>query len=117
MFPDNDDEKKKHNWLQIFEIYCTNFFGFGHVNGIHFQTAKFKHSCGPNCEITWNENKYEIRTVSKIKSGEELRINRIRYYIELKPLAFRKNCIKHYLGYECNCDLCKTETLHGDNNR
>ena len=105
---------KKQNWLQIFEIYCTNFLGFGHVNGIHFKTAKFKHSCGPNCEIAWNEEKSasEIRTVSKILSGEELFINRYRYFLELQPVTFRKNYIKSNLGFECTCDLCIMETLH-----
>ena len=121
MFLDDDINNKLiklTKWLQIFEIYATNFFGPGHINGIPFKTTKFKHSCNPNCEITWNydKNESEIRTVSKIKSGEELRISRYRVFVEMQPVAFRKNWIKSNFGFECACDLCQIETLHEELN-
>ena len=63
------EEKQKgyQRFVDIIGIYNTNCF----ENGLGIKTARFNHSCCSNANAYWNkeDNKTEIRVVSKIKAG------------------------------------------------
>ena len=60
-------QKRFQRFVDIIGIYNTNCF----ENGLGIKTARFNHSCCSNANAYWNkeDNKTQIRVVSKIKAG------------------------------------------------
>ena len=60
-------QKRFQRFVDIIGIYDTNCF----ENGLGIKAARFNHSCCSNANAYWNkeDNKTQIRVVSKIKAG------------------------------------------------
>ena len=76
---------------------------------LSINASKFNHSCGTNAEFsTSDEGDVEIKTTSKIKSGEEItftyRIKAMQTWQERQDFLYQFYCIN------CNCHLCHTES-------
>ena len=101
--------------FKIYGIYRTN----GFETGVGIQFARFNHSCCSNAEAMWNEEDEtsEIRSVSKIKTGEEITLSYNWKQLSMKDLKTRQNSLLFNWGFKCCCDICKEEEVKPDDGK
>ena len=86
--------------------------------GIH--AASFNHSCRPNTSLVSPENSYEyfVRTITKIKAGEEITLCYNYSLCAMKSKETRQKIIQdpgeNYFGFICACNDCKFGTEDKD---
>lgn len=104
--------KDEEKMFQIYGIYRTNSF----ENGVAINFARFNHSCCSNAEAMWNEeeNASEIRSVSKIKAGEEITLTYNWKQLAMKNWKTRQDNLWYNWGFKCCCDVCKEEESNPD---
>ena len=109
----NINDRTKEKLENMIGIYVTN----AHQKGVGIQASRFNHSCTPNAEVIWNDEKNirEIRTVTKIKIGDEISVTYLRANMLMKNLQDRQNFLQYQWGFKCTCDLCLQEELKCDN--
>jgi len=99
--------------IKIARIYKTNGFS----SGVQIKTARFNHSCQSNAESSLISNVSEIRSVTKIRKGEEICINYHWLKMSMKPLNERQCFLLNTWAFECECNLCveecKNKNIHG----
>ena len=96
----------------IFDVICIFVSNIQRTDDkavLSINASKFNHSCGTNAEFsTSDEGDVEIKTTSKIKSGEEItftyRIKAMQTWQERQDFLYQFYCIN------CNCHLCHTES-------
>jgi len=95
--------------IEILGICKTNCF----PSGVLLKTSRFNHSCASNAELIiggeGEKGNCEIRTVSKIKSGDEITINYHKVETGLIKKAERQEILLEYWGFECHCPVCEEE--------
>ena len=102
-----DDQIMVKHVKNIVGIFNTNKF----ESGVGIKSSRFNHSCSSNAEQMWNtsEEFREIRSVSKIKAGDEITINYGLRHTSMKKIKIRQTFLSNW-GFLCECDLCKEET-------
>ena len=71
------------------------------------EACLFNHSCMPNCILSFDGLRLEIRTIAPVASGEELTIA----YTELYALGTdRRSALQHAKRFECACSRCLSPT-------
>ena len=96
--------------LGLYGIVKTNAFSLGtddqpRHSGVFDILSRLNHSCIPNCERWWNEEKgmETLYTIKSIETGEELTI---QYHGELRRIQ-RRNYILQVWRFDCNCECCR----------
>ena len=115
---------------EVTEIYMTNQCKDKGANNLPEQNlrvpiniCKFRHACDSKTIIlkTPGENLYQLRSVSKIDLGEEIRICFLTdgngNFNGMWNLAKRQQYLQLAHGFKCDCDLCQIEEQNGDNYR
>jgi SET domain-containing protein len=92
----NDDEADRRLGRYLFEVKKDiNIDGTSREN-----TARYiNHSCKPNCEIYFSKGRVNVRSLRKIKAGEELNYDYGDEYFE-GIIGGKKHC---------RCEKCKTD--------
>jgi len=70
------------------------------------KTSQINHSCKPNCDFFFTGDTQNVRTIDRIRKGEELFIT---YERVGKSMPDREDRIPHLLrnfGFECFCQFC-----------
>ncbi|KAJ3252438.1 hypothetical protein HK103_001557 [Boothiomyces macroporosus] len=90
---------------------ATEDYGRGNVNGqglkgvgLYHIASIISHSCRPNVEFRFNDNS-ELSIVALTDLTRETEL--LACYVPMT--ADRRNAIKTRYGFECKCDLCKSE--------
>ena len=72
-------------------------------------TALLNHSCAPNCVLTYDGNRVEVRTLCEVAAGTEL----CHSYVELcQPTAVRQRVLAEGYGFVCRCARCVDGLSH-----
>ena len=101
--------------LEIVCIYATNSILF-ESEGVPIKISQFHHSCWPNAYVTYQDRHFEVRTIAKIKAGQEISINRTPCSLlsNLLPKPMRVQILKSLLHRICTCNFCQnTENDRG----
>ena len=101
--------------LEIVCIYATNSILF-ESEGVPIKISQFHHSCWPNAYVTYQDRHFEVRTIAKIKAGQEISINRTPCSLlsNLLPKPMRVQILKSLLHRFCTCNFCQnTENDRG----
>ena len=86
----------------IFGIFFTN-----NVNGGVCLTVRFNHACYANAEGYYGTDAIlEVRTVKKVKKGQEICTNHSWDLTFMRPTAERKIMVMNRLGTICECESC-----------
>lgn len=91
-------------------IFCTNALPQGPQTEdavLCPATARFNHSCAPNCEYLWIDaiGENEVRVVQNVEPGEELSVNYLGDAIRL-PAVERRRAIYEAFRFKCCCRAC-----------
>lgn len=73
---------------------------------LFLKTSQINHSCKPNCDFFFTGDTQNVKTIDRIKKGEELFIS---YERVGKSMPDREDRIPHLMrsfGFECFCDFC-----------
>ena len=94
--------------LEIVCIYATNSILF-ESEGVPIKISQFHHSCWPNAYVSYQDHHFEVRTIAKIKAGQEISINRTPCSLlsNLLPKPMRVQILKSLLHCICTCNFCK----------
>ena len=65
------------------------------------------HSCCPNTRILTDGSNFFVRTIAKIKAGEELTFSYSHETLSMKNRETRQNITKEELSFVCVCNFCK----------
>jgi len=74
---------------------------------LFLKTSQINHSCKPNCDFFFTGDTQNVRTIDRIKKGEELFIS---YERVGKAMPDRQDRIPHLMrsfGFECFCCYCR----------
>jgi len=74
---------------------------------LFLKTSQINHSCRPNCDFFFTGETQNVRTIDRIKKGEELFIS---YERVGKSMPDREDRIPHLMksfGFECFCNFCR----------
>jgi len=74
---------------------------------LFLKTSQINHSCKPNCDFFFTGETQNVRTIDRIKKGEELFIT---YERVGKSMPDREDRIPHLMrsfGFECFCNFCQ----------
>jgi len=74
---------------------------------LFLKTSQINHSCKPNCDFFFTGDTQNVRTIDRIKKGEELFIT---YERVGKSMPDREDRIPHLMrsfGFECFCNFCR----------
>lgn len=80
------------------------------------EVSRFNHSCTPNCEQSWDDDKSEehIYASADISAGEELCIS----YVDVRaPRDERLHKLQDTYRFECQCSACKDVSTASDQRR
>ncbi|MEW5298630.1 MAG: hypothetical protein WDW36_001726 [Sanguina aurantia] len=91
-------------------IMNTNSFCLGRFptrEGIFLTTARFNHSCVPNCYHAWNSSlgMMTVHTNSEVTSGDELMLSYGDYYS--MDRGHRQVVLRGRYNFACGCKACK----------
>mmetsp|Transcript_55965 Transcript_55965/g.175552 ORF Transcript_55965/g.175552 Transcript_55965/m.175552 type:complete len:404 (+) Transcript_55965:22-1233(+) len=78
--------------------------------------SRFRHSCNPNCEQSWDEETQQERvyTSTFVREGEELFLP----YVDIQaPIVERTRALWDGYRYRCKCKDCMTTDTEGDHRR
>ena len=103
----NVTEEMADVMVEVCGIYCSNNF----LQGVGIQSSRFNHSCAANAQFEFDkrEEKFEIRTVTKIKAGEEITLNYQPLEFAMKNVKTRQKFLLDYWTFHCMCNLCMEE--------
>jgi len=94
-------------------IYFTNCYTLGQTRdspaGIFLIFSRANHSCRPNCEFHWCQERglQELRASRSIEEGEELTDCYLDLSLEGRVTrAERQRVLLGAYGFECRCDAC-----------
>lgn len=92
-------------------------WGANNWNDMIFEVGcRINHACAPNLETSWNERsgRQVWIAMKDIEEGDELTGTYV-YDIVSHGTAYRKDELKRYWGFECECEACKgnLEVLEG----
>ena len=111
------DPQKAKEILKICCIYESNKFGDGNSdgNGVRIKTSRFNHSCKPNAvTIRMVNDLYQVRAISKIKSGQEINLNYITDpFCGFRNRKYRQNSLFKGWIFHCACELCEDDVDDG----
>lgn len=74
---------------------------------LFLKTSQINHSCRPNCDFFFTGDTQNVKTIDRIKKGEELFIS---YERVGKSMPDREDRIPHLMrsfGFECFCSFCR----------
>lgn len=74
---------------------------------LFLKTSQLNHSCKPNCDFFFTGDTQNVRTIDRIRKGDELFIT---YERVGKSMPDREDRIPHLMrsfGFECFCDFCR----------
>jgi len=78
---------------------------------LFLKTSQINHSCKPNCDFFFTGDTQNVKTIDRIKKGEELFIT---YERVGKSMPDREDRIPHLMrsfGFECFCNFCQGSEL------
>jgi len=96
------NKDKVEKMFKIYNIYETNTYS---TSGVYLKISRINHSCRANAVFS----KGEVRTVHKIKAGQEINLN---YSMETLLTMKRQERQKHLLkkmSFVCSCDFCQND--------
>ena len=109
----------QHN-AELVAKFWANCFRFrdeanaGHWRGIFLATARFNHSCVPNCCASWNqslgrEGELCVHALRNISRGEELLITYKADDVLFAGKQFRQGMLQTTYGFQCSCTACSED--------
>jgi len=103
------DEVEKS--LSVLGIFNTNLWE-GEPRVCEMKSARMNHSCRPNTRV-WiaedgSNSKFFVRTIAKIKAGEELTYSYQQENLAMKNRETRQKIIREEMNFVCVCDFCKS---------
>ena len=113
------DPQKAKKIIKICLIYSSNRFEDGNSdglgNGVRIKTSRFNHSCKPNAvTIRMVNDLYQVRAISKIKSGQEINLNYITDpFCGFRNRKYRQNSLFKGWIFHCACELCEDDVDDG----
>ena len=100
-----------HEQEKILAILCilkTNAFDHDHGVGVGIHASRFNHSCFPNLMISMaRSGEIFVRTIKKIKAGEEITISYNKEMCIMKIRQTRQKYLKETFNFICACNCCK----------
>ena len=114
------DPQKAKEIFKICCIYLSNRFVYGDSDGlgkgVSIKTSRFNHSCKPNAvAIRMVNDLFQVRAISKIKSGQEINLNYITDpFRGFRNRKYRQNSLFNGWIFHCACDLCENDVDDGN---
>ena len=97
--------------LEIICIFVSNCQRTIENAVLSINASKFKHSCGTNAELVYENGDMKIKTTSKIEIGEQISINH-NHGMAMKILKDRQEFLFNFYCIICNCQLCYNDVFH-----